>query len=108
PVVPRVDPAHQAGLAEHVLVAVVDVLAPAFDLEQFRAEPIDELVARGNVVAPVAGDEARDLGHPLPGPPAVGGVPGAVPHARLTVGVEELVVDGHRARRPTMAASRVS
>src|SRR5690606_34008881 len=96
PVVPRADPAHQAGLAEHVLVAVVDVLAPAFDLEQFRAEPIDELVFRGNVVALLAGDEARDLGHPLPWPPAVGEVPGAGTKTRPAAGVEALVVDGHR------------
>src|SRR5690606_15022273 len=44
PVVPRVDPAHQPGLPEYVHVPVVDVLTSAFDLEQFRAEPVDELV----------------------------------------------------------------
>src|SRR5690606_29912032 len=93
-VVPRGDPAHQAGLAEHVLVAEGDVLPPAFDLEQFRAQPIDELAGRGNVVAPLAGDEPGDLGHPLPWPPAVGEVPGAVTKACAAAGVEELVVDG--------------
>src|SRR5690606_20240811 len=82
--------------AEHVLVAEGDVLPPAFDLEQFRAQPIDELAGRGNVVAPLAGDEPGDLGHPLPWPPAVGEVPGAVTKACAAAGVEELVVDGHR------------
>src|SRR5690606_4086954 len=96
PVGPR-EPAHQAGLAEHVLVAVVDVLTPAFGFEQFRAEPVDELEICGNVVAALAGDEVRDFGHPLPGPSAGGEVPGAVTHECAAAGAEGLVVDGHRA-----------